>query len=107
MCMYYSDTTIQLYNIFCTNTIVVSLEIYMYEWGFPGGSVVKNLPANVGDTGSIPESGRFPGEESSNPPQDTRLGNPTDSRRLLGYILECEVKWALGSITLNKVHGGN
>ena len=59
--MYYSDTTIQLYNIFCTNTIVVSLEIYMYEWGFPGGSVVKNLPANVGDTGSIPESGRIPG----------------------------------------------
>ena len=30
---------------------------------FPGGSVVKNLPANegdTGDTGSIPGSGRFP-----------------------------------------------
>ena len=26
--------------------------------GFPGGSVVKNLPANAGDTGSIPGSGR-------------------------------------------------
>ena len=26
--------------------------------GFPGGSVVKNLPANVGDTGSIPGLGR-------------------------------------------------
>ena len=24
-------------------------------WGFPGGSVVKNLPANAGDTGSIPD----------------------------------------------------
>ena len=23
--------------------------------GFPGGSVVKNLPANAGDTGSIPD----------------------------------------------------
>ena len=23
--------------------------------GFPGGSVVKNLPANAGDTGSTPE----------------------------------------------------
>ena len=33
--------------------------------GFPGVAVVKNLPANAGDardTGSIPGSGRFPGE---------------------------------------------
>ena len=27
----------------------------------PGGSVVKNLLANAGDTGSIPGSGRSPG----------------------------------------------
>ena len=26
--------------------------------GFPGGSVVKNLPANAGNTGSIPDLGR-------------------------------------------------
>ena len=26
--------------------------------GFPGGAVVKNLPANAGDTGSIPGPGR-------------------------------------------------
>ena len=31
--------------------------------GFPGGSVVKNLPANAGDTGSILGSGRFPAPE--------------------------------------------
>ena len=31
--------------------------------GFPGGSVVKNLPANVGGAGSIPGSERSPGEE--------------------------------------------
>ena len=30
---------------------------------FPGGSVVKNLPAKTGDTGLIPGSGRSPGEE--------------------------------------------
>ena len=29
-----------------------------YFWGFPGGTVVKNLPANAGDTGSIPGPGR-------------------------------------------------
>ena len=31
--------------------------------GFPGGAVIKNLPANAGETrevGSIPGSGRFP-----------------------------------------------
>jgi len=27
-------------------------------FGFPGGSVVKNPPANAGDTGSIPDLGR-------------------------------------------------
>ena len=27
--------------------------------GFPAGSLVKNLPANAGDTGSIPGSGRY------------------------------------------------
>ena len=29
--------------------------------------LIKNLPASVGDTGSIPGSGRFPGEVSGNP----------------------------------------
>ena len=30
--------------------------------GFPGGSVVKNLPVNAGDAGLIPGSGRSRGE---------------------------------------------
>ena len=30
----------------------------MRAWGFPGGAVVKNLPANAGDTGSSPGLGR-------------------------------------------------
>ena len=28
------------------------------EWGFPGGAVVKNLPANAGDMGLSPGPGR-------------------------------------------------
>ena len=28
------------------------------DWGFPGGAVVKNPPANAGDTGSSPGPGR-------------------------------------------------
>ena len=35
--------------------------------GFHDGSVVKNLPANAGDLGSIPGSGKFPGEGNGNP----------------------------------------
>ena len=46
--------------------------------GFPGGSVVKNQPANEGDKGLIPGSGRSPGEGSGNPLQYSCLGNPID-----------------------------
>ena len=28
------------------------------KWGFPGGAVVENLPANAGDMGSCPGLGR-------------------------------------------------
>ena len=34
--------------------------------GFPGGSVVKNPPANARDAGSIPGWGRTPGEGNGN-----------------------------------------
>ena len=34
--------------------------------GFPCGSVVKNLPANAGDVGLIPGSGRSSGGENGN-----------------------------------------
>ena len=44
--------------------------------GFPGGSVVKNLPAVAGDTGSVSESGRSPGEGNDNPLQYSCLENP-------------------------------
>ena len=45
---------------------------------FSDGSVVKNLPANAGDVGSIPGSGRSPGEGNDNPLQYSCLGNPMD-----------------------------
>ena len=35
-----------------------SLLFVEQNWGFPGGSEVKNIPANVGYTGSIPGPGR-------------------------------------------------
>ena len=45
-------------------------------WGFFVGSVVKNLPAYVGDMGSIPGWGRSPGEGNGNPLQYSCLENP-------------------------------
>ena len=46
--------------------------------GFHGGSVVKNPPANAGEAGSIPGSGRSPGEGNGNPLQYSCLENPMD-----------------------------
>ena len=42
--------------------------------------MVKNLPANAGDAGSIPGSGSSPGEGNGNPLQYFCLGNPIDRR---------------------------
>ena len=44
--------------------------------GFPGGSVVKNLPANAGDVGLIPGLGRSPEEGKDNSLEYACLGNP-------------------------------
>ena len=49
-----------------------------YQMDFPGGSVVKNLPANAEDPGSIPGSGRSPGRGNDNPLQYSCLENPMD-----------------------------
>ena len=47
---------------------------------FPGGSVVKNLPANAGDAKdrSIPGLGRSSGGGNGYPLQHSYLGNPKD-----------------------------
>ena len=50
----------------------------IHHKGFPGGSVVKNPPANAEDAGSIPGSGRSPGEGNGNLRQYSCLGNPMD-----------------------------
>ena len=50
--------------------------------------VIKNLPANAGDTedeGLIPGSGRFPGGGYGNPLQYSCLENPHGQRSLPGY----------------------
>ena len=63
------------------------ISIHMYTCihinflGFPDGSVVKNPPANaedLGDAGSVPDSGRSSGEGNGYPLQYSCLGNPMD-----------------------------
>ena len=46
--------------------------------GFPGSSHSKASACNAGDLGSIPESGRSPGEGNGNPFQYSCLENPMD-----------------------------
>ena len=46
--------------------------------GFPGGSVVKNLPAKAGDVSLTPGLGRSPGGGNGNPLQYSCLENPMD-----------------------------
>ena len=45
---------------------------------FPGGSEVKASASNAGDPGSIPGSGRAPGEGNGKPLQYSCLENPVD-----------------------------
>ena len=49
-----------------------------FKLGFPGGSVVKNLPASTGNTSLVPGSGRSPEEGNGNPLQYSCLGIPMD-----------------------------
>ena len=51
-----------------------------YAGGFPVGSEVKASASNVGDLGSIPGSGRSPGEGNGNPLQYSCLENPMDEK---------------------------
>jgi len=60
----------------------VKVQLYLrklrYIQGFPGGSEVKPSARNAGDLGSIPGSGRSPGEGNGNPLQYSCLENLMD-----------------------------
>ena len=61
--------------------LILAVSVKSPVLGFPGGSVVKNPPANAGaagDMGSIPELERSPGGGNGNPLQSPCLENPMD-----------------------------
>ena len=54
--------------------------VHSYTEDFPGDSDGKTSAYSVGDPGSIPSSGRFPGEGNGTPLQYSCLENPVDGR---------------------------
>ena len=54
------------------------VHVCICTWGFPGGSDSKESACSEGDPGSIPESGRSPGEGNGYPLQYPCLENPMD-----------------------------
>ena len=61
-----------------TSISLTILSTQYHELGYLGSSMVKNLPANAGDTGSIPGLGKCPKEGNDYPCQYSCLGNPMD-----------------------------
>ena len=75
------DTSIEHSILFYFNNVVVQI-----NWGFPSGTVVKNLPANVGDTRDAnwtARSGRPPGVGNGNPLQYSCLENSRGQKSLV------------------------
>ena len=58
--------------------LFIVLESLKLVLGLPGGSDGKESACNAGDKGSIPGSGRSPGEGNGNPLQYSCLENPMD-----------------------------
>jgi len=84
-----------VWSVFLILVILICVYIFvilicnsiMANVGFPGGSGVKNPPDNARAAGSIPGSGRSPGEGTGNPLQYSCLGNPMDRKSLTGYTV--------------------
>ena len=68
----------------------------MLIWGFPGGSVVKNLPA-MQETSSITGLGRSPGGGNGNQLQYSCLEKSHGQRSLEGYS-----PWVLKELEMTK-----
>ena len=66
---------------------LISLPLSLPGSGFPGSSVSKESACNAEDLGSIPGSGRSPGEGNGNPLQYSCLKNPMDRGAWLAAVL--------------------
>ena len=69
------------------------LPLFIIVIHFPGSSDGKVSAYNAGDLGSIPGSGRSPGERNGNPLQYSCLENHHGQRSLAGYIPRGAKSW--------------
>ena len=67
--------------------------LLQYRQGFPGGSAVKNPPADAGDVGLIPGSGGSPGEGNGDPLQYSCLENPMGRGDWWAIVHEVTKEW--------------
>jgi len=80
--------------------------------GFPGGSDSKESVCNAGDSGSIPELGRSPGEGQGNPLQYSYLKNPMDWQSTIHRVTKIQTQLKQLSmhassnqlLSLNQIH---
>ena len=66
--------------------LVIFLVLLIFTEGFPGGSMVKNLPASTGDEASISGLGRFPWRRKWQPTSMFLPGKSHGQSSLVGYI---------------------
>ena len=70
-----------------------------------GGTMVKNLPTNAGDAGSVAGSGRYPGGGNGNPFQYSCLGNPMVREAWWATVPGVSKSWTrLSTHSKNKEH---
>ena len=76
----YTHTYRHMYVKYTHTHTHTHIYMHIHTLGFPGGRVVKNLPAitDARDSGSIPGSEIFTGVGNGNPLQDSCLGNSMD-----------------------------
>ena len=80
-----SPTPGVFFSKYKTFLLPISCRTLLY-FSFPGGSVVKNLPARAGDMGLIHGLGRSPGEGNGNPLQYSCLENFMDRGALWAAV---------------------
>ena len=76
-------------------------KVYCAFWGFPGGAVVKNPPANAGDTreaGSIPGPRRSPRGGNGNLPHYAYLENSMDRGASWATVHGVAKSWTATSV---------
>ena len=71
--MYFS-----LFSVRAMHIQLIKKIFFNINMGFPGGSDAKECASNAGDLGSIPRSGRSPGEGNDYSLQYSCLENPID-----------------------------